>query len=116
MRGKLAGGGADCAGAGAVDHQQQSVLQQLHAKGGPPLKATLPMSSVLRGPIASGALLACGSGGGVFGALSPPPPLAALTGAQSGGATGAALLLRHISPPEFAVCGHRSPGWQSYTG
>lgn len=59
-----------------------------------PMKATLPMSSVLRGPISS-----CSgqNSSGAFSALSPP-------------------LLRHVSPPEATVCGHRSPGALNYTG
>lgn len=47
-----------------------------------PIKATIPISSLLRGPIASGT-----SGSNLFMALSPP--------------------IRHISPEHS---GHRSPG------
>lgn len=59
-------------------------------KGGP-LKATLPIASVLRGPIVIHT-------SGPFGALSPPP------------------LMRHISPPEYSACGQRSPGALHFTG
>lgn len=51
-----------------------------------PMKATLPMSSLLRGSIASGSQTI---GSGVFSAVSPP--------------------MRLISP-EHSICGHRSPG------
>lgn len=56
-----------------------------------PMKATLPMSSLLRGPISSGGTI----GTAFFTALSPP--------------------MRHISP-EHNICGHRSPGALNYKG
>lgn len=73
--------------------RKQSDGLPLHKIG--PMKATLPMSSVLRGPIPSRSGRSIS--GGAFSALSPP-------------------LLRHVSPPESTVCGHRSPGALNYAG
>lgn len=56
-----------------------------------PMKATLPMSSLLRGPILSAGTTTSN----IFSSFSPP--------------------MRHISP-EHNISGHRSPGSINYKG